>query len=111
MTGRVYVATTLAGLRDHLAVGSVPPSAERVVVREADEELEYDALMTAAALSAAAQPAGSRRVVVVVEPTGDPEGELPWREVVAVHADDRPGAGPDDDLGWYATQEVPALLG
>ncbi|UMG91776.1 hypothetical protein [Nocardioides sp. TF02-7] len=111
MTGRVYVATTLDGLRDHVAAGSVPASAERVVVGEEDEELEYDALMTAAGLSAAAQPEGARRVVVVGEPSGDPEGDLPWREVVAVHADDRGGAGPDDDLAWYATQEVGALLG
>jgi hypothetical protein len=36
-------------------------------------------------------------------------------DVVAVHADSddlSPGADPDDldDLGWYATQEIPALL-
>ena len=35
-------------------------------------------------------------------------------DVVAVHADadDVPddGADPDDDLGWYATQEIPDLL-
>jgi hypothetical protein len=34
--------------------------------------------------------------------------------VVAVHADDAergPDADPDDDLAWYATQEVPDLLG
>ena len=34
-------------------------------------------------------------------------------DVVAVHADpdDVPddGADPDDDLGWYATQEIPDL--
>jgi len=35
-------------------------------------------------------------------------------DVVAVHADpaDLPDdADPDDDLGWYATQEIPDLLG
>jgi hypothetical protein len=38
---------------------------------------------------------------------------VPLKRVVAVHADpaDRPAdADPDDDLAWYATQEVPDLL-
>ena len=48
-----------------------------------------------------------------------PARGLPTRvtlaDVVAVHADpdDVPddGADPDDDLGWYATQEIADLLG
>jgi len=55
-------------------------------------------------------------VVVVAEVTASrvpPSVSL--AEVVAVHADpdDVPGQGaaPDDDLGWYATQEIPDLLG
>ena len=111
---RVYVATTLHDLGEHVATGSVPASAERVVVHDDDEQAEYDGLMTAAGLSAAAQPSGSRRVVVVVDTDAAPEGALAWRDVVAVHADpaERPAdADPDDDLAWYATQEVPDLLG
>ena len=53
-----------------------------------------------------------RRVVVVAE-VADPDGEVSLRDVVAVHADpaDRPaGADPDEDLGWYATQEIDAVL-
>ena len=36
-----------------------------------------------------------------------------WSDVVAVHADpaERPAdADPNEDLGWFATQEVPDLL-
>jgi hypothetical protein len=50
---------------------------------------------------------------VVVADVADPDGEVPLRDVVALHADpaDRPaGADPDDDLAWYATQEIDAVL-
>jgi hypothetical protein len=110
---RVYVPTSLGDLAGWVAEQSVPASAGRVVVIEEDEEAEYDALMSAAGLSAAAQPAGARRVVVVADPAGDPHGALRWREVVAVHADPTERAAdadPDEDLAWYATQEVPDLL-
>ncbi len=117
---RVYVPTGLDDLRGFVAAGLVPAGAERVVAEGDDEESEYAALMTAADLSAGAQPAGARRVVVVAEPpAGSPaavegDGELPWRTVVAVHADAEERAAdadPDDDLAWFATQEVAALLG
>jgi hypothetical protein len=51
---------------------------------------------------------------VVVAELDDPDGVVPLKDVVAVHADleDRPeDADPDEDLGWYATQEIDALLG
>ena len=38
---------------------------------------------------------------------------MPFREVVAVHADpeERPaGADPDEDLAWFAVQEIEDLL-
>ncbi|HYG93445.1 MAG TPA: hypothetical protein VD859_07610, partial [Nocardioides sp.] len=110
MTVRVYVATTLADLGDHLAAGTVPATAERVVAPGDDEESEYDALMTAADLSAASQPAGARRVVVVAELPGDADAEIPWRDVVAVHADETTDADPDDPPAWYAPQEVDVIL-
>ena len=79
-----------------------------------DEDSEYDALMTAAELSADLLPDGGRRVVVVAEPAGaDAEGPIALRDWVAVHCDvaDRPADGdPDDDLAWFATQEIPDLL-
>jgi hypothetical protein len=46
---------------------------------------------------------------VVVE-TASADGPVTWRDVVAVHADDRDDADPDDDLAWWATQEVGDLL-
>ena len=84
------------------------------------EDEEYDALMTAAesatALAAELEPGERRRVVVVAEIGATaPPTTVTVADVVAVHADppDVPddGADPDDDLGWYATQEIPDLLG
>jgi hypothetical protein len=111
VTTRVYVPTTLARLAEHVAAGSVPAGEDRVVAPADDEESEYDALMTAAGLSAEAQPAGSRRVVIGAEVAGDPDAEIRWRDVVAVHADEAPGADPDDPPAWFATQEAYMVLG
>ncbi len=112
---RVWVPLTLADLAAHHAAGEVPRGQERLVADE-DEESEYAALVEAAALSAAllleqGDP-GGRRVVAVAElgPGADPDGPIALRHVVAVHADTRAGAGHDEDLGWFAPQEVPALL-
>ena len=109
---RVYLATTLDGLSHLHQTGAMPAGAERVVAPDADEASEYDALMTAAAVSADLGGAGLRRVVVVAEVT---QADVPVAidDVVAVHCDthDRPAdADPDDDLAWFATQEVPSLL-
>ena len=120
MTARVYLPATLALLAEQHAAGSVEVTDDAVLPEGDGEEEEYAALMTAADASTAlgaggAADAGGRRVVVVVEVAGVPEtgARVPWRRVVAVHADteDRPAdADPDDDLGWFATQEVPDLL-
>jgi hypothetical protein len=102
----------LAGLARLSDEGSLTASDERYVADGDTEEQEYAALMAAAADSAALLDGPGRRVVVVADVT-DPDGEVPLRDVVAVHADpeDRPaGADPEDDLGWYATQEIEALL-
>jgi hypothetical protein len=116
VTVRAYLPSTLALLAEQHAAGAVEVTDDAVLPEGDGEEEEYAALMTAADASTALQGgAGGRRVVVVVElgrapATGD---RVPWRRVVAVHADtdDRPaGADPDDDLGWFATQEVPDLL-
>jgi hypothetical protein len=109
---RIYLPTTLAGLARLRDDGSLPGSAERYVADGDSEEQEYAALMAAAAESAEQLAAAGRRVVVVAD-VADPDGEVPLRDVVAVHADpaDRPaGADPDEDLAWYATQEIDALL-
>jgi hypothetical protein len=99
----------LARLRDD---GSLPASAERYVADGDSEEQEYAALMAAAAEAGGLLAGAGRRVVVVAE-LADPDGDVPLRDVVAVHADphDRPsGADPDEDLAWFATQEIDTLL-
>jgi hypothetical protein len=109
---RVYVPTTVAGLARLQADGSLPASVERYAAEGDSEELEYAALMAAAADAADLLDGPGRRVVVVAE-LADPDGVVPLRDVVAVHADpvDRPvGADRDEDLGWYATQEIGSLL-
>jgi uncharacterized protein DUF6912 len=110
---RIYLPTTPEGLRRLRDDGSLPASAERYVADGDSEEQEYAALMAAAADSAALLGGAGRRVVVVAD-VADPDGDVPLRDVAAVHADpeDRPaGADPDDDLAWYAVQEIDELLG
>ncbi len=117
---RLYLPATLDSLAA-LHSDRVLGVGDDVVVAEGDaEDQEYDALTTAAQAAAELavdrEPGERRRVVVVAEVAGS---VLPTRvtlgDVVAVHADpaDAPveGADPDDVLGWYATQEIPDLLG
>lgn len=109
---RVYVATTLPGLARLRDDGSLAAGVERYVADGDTEEQEYAALMAAAADSAALLGGPGRRVVVVADVT-DPDGVVALGDVVAVHADpeDRlAGADPDEDLGWYGTQELDQLL-
>jgi hypothetical protein len=109
---RVYVPTTIAGLSALSRDGVLPPGLERLVAAAADEESEYAALMAAAEESAALLESAGLRVVVVAE-VADPDGVVRRRDVVAVHADPSersPGADPDEDLAWYATQEIEAFL-
>ncbi len=106
---RVYVPTTTARLAEQVGAGRLAPSPDAVVTEGEDEASEYAALMTAADASAALLDGPGRRVVVVAE-VADPEGEVPWRDVAAVHADADAAWAPDDDLGWYAVQEVDELL-
>ncbi len=114
MTTRVYAPTTRTRLAEWHAAGAVPTEAERVLAAADDEDSEYDALMTAAELAVELGPEDGRRVVVVAE-TDDAvgEGSLPLHRWVAVHcdvADRSTDADPDDDLGWFAIQEIPDLL-
>jgi hypothetical protein len=117
---RLYLPATLETLAELHGDGVIGVGDDVVVAEGDSEDQEYDALMTAAesaaALVAELEPGERRRVVVVAELTST---HLPTRitlaDVVAVHADpdDVPdeGADPSDDLGWYATQEIAALLG
>lgn len=106
---RIYLPLTLPLLASYAEAGEVRDHAEPFVADGEDEESEYAALMAAADASAELQPPGARRVVLVADV--DTEGEpVPWRRVLAVHAD-LAQHDPDDDLAWFATQEIPDLLG
>ncbi|GAA1142523.1 hypothetical protein GCM10009606_22670 [Nocardioides aquiterrae] len=111
----MYLPTTLALLAEQHAEGVVVVPEDVVVAEDDSEDAEYAALMTAADASTALLGGPGRRVVVVAELDQEPApgGAVPLRRVAAVHADvaDRPaGADPDEDLGWFATQEIPDLL-
>ena len=109
---RFYVPATLSGLAD-LAGGAVLGTDEAFVAPDESEESEYGALVAAAEASAgliAGMADGlRRRVVVVAEVAGQP-ASVCIGDVVAVHADPQDDADPHDDLGWYATQEIPELI-
>ena len=103
---RVYQPTTLTELVAAYAAGSVQPDADAVVSESESEDDEYAALMTAADLSAARvsglRDGLRRRVVVVLDEGGT--------RIVAVHTDPDDDADADDDLAWYASQELDSLL-
>ncbi len=104
---RVYLPTTVADLVGFVSAGQVPAGTERFVAGGGEEEEEYLALMSAAD----ACPEPRRRVVVVaeVDDVDDVDGAVAWRQVVAVHADpvERAAeAGADDELAWFAVQEI-----
>jgi hypothetical protein len=112
VTVRVYVPATLGFLAEFVRLGEIPEQVERFAAMGADEEAEYLALMSAADSSAALLDGPGRRVVVVAD-LDDPDGAVPMSRVVAVHADpaERPfDADPDEDLAWYAAQEIETLL-
>jgi hypothetical protein len=117
---RVYLPATIETLQRLHDDGVMPVPEDAVVAEGETEDEEYDALMTAAEAAAALaeelDPGERRRVVVVAESTAE---AVPTRislaDVVAVHADPEDvadeGADLDDDLGWYATQEIADILG
>lgn len=110
---RIYVPATVAELARWHSAGVVPTEAFEDAYEAPDEteEGEYAALMSAADASAERLGGPGRRVVLVVDAAA--AAPLPFREVLAVHADldDRPaGADPDEDLGWFGVQEIPTLL-
>jgi hypothetical protein len=112
VTARCYIPATLELLRGYVQQGAVRDDVARFVPESDDEEDEYAALMSAAGAAAELLGGSGRRVVVVAE-VDEPDRPIPLSQVVAVHCDvaDRPaGADPDEDLAWFATQEIGALL-
>ncbi len=109
---RVYVPATLELLPQWHESGVVPGIEEGFEPEDDSEEAEYTALMNAADASTELAGRDRRRVVVVLE-VGDESGNGSLSEVVALHVDDKPRAptaDPDDDLSWYAAQELEDLL-
>jgi hypothetical protein len=110
---RLYLPATLEALGELEATGRIAVPAGAVTAADDSEDEEYDALVAAAETSAALVsglgPGLRRRVVIVAEATGGPS-DVALSDVVAVHADAADDADPDEDLGWYATQEIAALL-
>jgi hypothetical protein len=113
---RLYVPATVELLARWHAAGEVPATDPGMLgayeAPDDTEEGEYAALMSAADASVALLAGPGRRVVLVVE-SGPGDRPAPARTWQAVHADpgDRPaGADPDEDLGWFATQEIGDLI-
>jgi hypothetical protein len=129
---RVYVPVTSSVLATLVAEGRLPGPLRAHAVTEAlrdgwpegdDESWEYAALMAAAAGSA--EQRGSedrpRRYVVAADvpavepvPGEDPTlvdvaADVVWKNVAAAHVDTADDADEDDDLAWFATQEMQYL--
>lgn len=104
---RVYVAVTPDDLA-RLLSGELLAAGERFAAVDDSEEAEYGALMAAADASLRLQRGQGRRVVVVAE-LPDEDAAVHRRELVAVHMDTEErgtDADPDDDLSWFAPQEL-----
>ena len=128
---RIYVPTTVAGLAALHGTGRLAPAplnahAVTPALRASwagadDEELEYAVLMAAAfdSLQLIAATSGEpRRVVVVADvDDADAEGEIVLalgRLPEAAAGDERALADVslvEHELMWFATQEIPDLLG
>ena len=120
---RVYIPLDRAGLEGLARAGVIPPGRAYAVtsaLRESYgsddiEELEYAAMMAAAESSA--DPHGRRIVVAAdIETVNDAdesdvgvvvlEDAVPLSAVASIHV----GDDPDDELAWYATQELNQLV-
>lgn len=113
MSVRLYVPATLPALAEAVSAGHLVIPADAVRAVDESEDAEYSALLDAADLSAAlveGLPDGARRRVVAVVEAGDGAAIATLAELVAIHVDDSDDADPDDDLSWYATQELGDLL-
>lgn len=132
MSERVYIPATPALLARLVAEGRLDGPLRGHAVTEAlraewadgdEESWEYAALMAAAAESLTLRGAGDapRRYVVAADvplvvpvPGEDPTlvdvaADVSWKNVAAAHVDTSDDASEDDDLAWFATQEIAHL--
>ena len=133
MSVRVYVPVTSSVLAALVAEGRLPGPLRAHAVTDAlrggwpegdEESWEYAALMAAAADSAGQRGSGDRprRYVVAADVPGvepvpgedptlvDVAADVVWKNVAAAHVDTVDDADEDDDLAWFATQEIRHLL-
>jgi ABC-type Fe3+ transport system substrate-binding protein len=124
VTVRVYLPVTSSGLAGLVAEGRLAGPFRAHAVTDAlrvewadgdDEAWEYAALMAAAATSAGLQGSGDapRRYVIAADvPSVVPvPGDDPTLvDVAAAHVDTEDHPDDDDDLAWFATQEIAHLL-
>ena len=133
MSIRVYVPVTSSGLASLVEQGRLAgPFAAHAVTPALQEQWpdadtdswEYAALMAAASASAAMAGPGDlpRRYVIAADvpavepvPGEDPTAvevtaDVPWRNVASAHVDTLDHADEDDDLAWFATQEIGHLI-
>ncbi|WP_206051683.1 DUF6912 family protein [Nocardioides ferulae] len=134
MRVRVYVPVTSSTLATMVAerrlVGPLRAHAVTEALCEAwpegdDEGWEYAALMAAAADSTRLRAEGDapRRVVLAADVSGatpvggeddatlvEVAGDLLWKHLASGHLDTVDDAADDDDLAWYATQELADLV-
>ncbi|MCY7400571.1 MAG: hypothetical protein LH477_06385 [Nocardioides sp.] len=106
---RIYLPLTMAGLAEAHESGEVPEDTEKFTAEDDSEESEYDALMTAADASAELLEGPGRRVVLAAEVVGL-TGPVSRRSWAAVHVDTDDAGDPDEDLAWFAVQEIGELL-
>lgn len=106
---RVYLPLTLDLLAEFDGAGEVPASIDKVVAPDESEESEYAALMAAADASAELLEGSGRRVVLAADVV-DMALAVPRKLWAAVQVDTEDDADPDDDLAWYATQEIQDVL-
>jgi hypothetical protein len=106
---RLYLPATLELLEQWHDAGSVPDADEAFEAPDDTEEGEYAALMSAADASTALAGRGGRRVVLVLEGGSAPYPISRWAAVHADGADRAADADPDDDLAWFAVQEIADL--
>lgn len=107
---RVYVPLTLDQLAQAHAAAGLEEDVERIEAQDESEEGEYAALMTAADVSSELSGGAGLRVVLVAD-VSEPAIGIPLSSWAAVHVDTQADADPDDDLAWYAIQEIPGLIG
>jgi hypothetical protein len=130
---RVYIPATSSRLARLVVEGRLDGPFRAHAVTEAlradwaggdEESWEYAALMAAAADSVALRADGDlpRRYVVAADvpqvvpvPGDDPTlvdvaADVPWKNVAAAHVDTADDADEDDDLAWFATQEISHLV-